>query len=306
MRRLRAGGVVATVAVAMLSASMSPAATLPWPHSAAGFANLAAAREDARHLLEALRVPPGATPSHKAPTGTPPILLRGNGPVPPTTERAKAWWVVPGEPKAAIDWMLANPPLGTSGYTLGSAAEFDSAGRADLVSFTWPAVPNILTDRALYAAVVPGPGGSSILRADALITWFLPRPPEEQIPDSVRILEVADERVPTGTTRLAISRTRAVQRIAALIDGLPASAAGKVNCLRNRPNHYLRLTFRARRGGPALAEAIQTLPALGDCQPLTLRIDGTAQMPLGKGQAVYKALKPMLAAQRKQQATISR
>jgi hypothetical protein len=290
----------------MLSAYASPAAALPWPHSEAGLANLATAREDARLLLTALSVPPGATPSVKAPPGTPPILLKGVGRVPPTTAHTWSWWTVPGEPEAAIEWMIANPPTGAKGLGPVTAVDFDSEEQGEAGVFTWPEVPHVLTHRALYAAAVPGPPGSSILRADALVSWFLPRPPEEQIPDSVRVLEVEDEHVAAKTTRLLISRPRTVGRIAALIDGLPASAAEKVNCLRNRPNHYLRLTFRAGPGGPALTEASQMLPALGDCQALTLRIEGELQMPLGKGQAIYKALAPMLAAQRARQAASGR
>lgn len=294
------------VVIVMLCACASPAAALPWPHSEAGLANLAAAREDARLLLKATPVPPGATPSVKAPPGTPPILLKGPGRVLPTTAHAWSWWTVPGEPEAAIEWMIAHPPAGVTGMGSGNAVEFGSEEQARIGEFTWPEVPTVLTHRTLYAAAVSGSLGSSILRADALVSWFLPRPAEEQIPDSVRVLDVADEHIPAKTTRLLISRPRTVRRIAALIDGLPASAAEKAKCLRNRPNHYLRLTFRARPGGPALAEARQTLPALGDCQPLTLRLDGEPQMPLGKGQAVYKALAPMLAAQRARQATTDR
>jgi hypothetical protein len=213
---------------------------------------------------------------------------------------------VPGEPGATIKWMLANRPAGVTSIGSGGSAELGSKEQAMVGIFTWPEVPGVLTHRTLYAAAAPGPPGYSIIRADALVSWFLPRPPEEQIPDSVRVLEVADDHIPTGTTRLLISRHRTVRRIKALIDGLPASVAGKVKCLRNRPNHYLRLTFRARPGGPALAEVSQTLPAFGDCQPLTLRLDGKLQMPLGKGQAVYKALAPMLAAQRAREAATGR
>lgn len=291
------------VAIVVLSACASRAAALPWPHSEAGLANLAAAHEDARLLLKALPVAPGATPSIKAPPGAPPILLKDPGRVLPTTAHIWSWWTVPGEPEAAIEWMLAHPPAGVAGLGSGTAVEFGSEEQARFGEFTWPEIPNVLTHRVLYAATVPGPSGSSILRADALVSWSLPRPAEEQLPDSVRVLEVTDIHIPTTTTRLLISKRRTVRRIATLIDGLPASAAEKAKCLRNRPNHYLRLTFRARPSGPALAEASQTLPALGDCQPLTLRLDGKPQMPLGKGQAVYKALAPMLAAQRARQAT---
>jgi hypothetical protein len=290
------------VAIVMLSACASRAAALPWPYSEAGLANLAAAREDARLLLGALPVPPGAVPSDKAPPDTPPILLKGPGRPLPTTAHAWSWWTVAGEPAAAVEWMIAHPPAGVASMGSGTSVAFGSEEQAKIGEFTWPEVPNVLTHRMLYAAAVPGPTGSSIVRADSLVSWFLPRPPEEQIPDSAQVLEVADEHIPTTTTRLVITRPRTVRRIAALIDGLPASSAGKVNCLRNRPNHYLRLTFRARPEGPALAEASQTLPALGDCQPLTLRLDGKLQMPLGKGQAIYKALAPMLAAQRARKA----
>lgn len=291
------------VVIVVLSTCAPPATALRWPYSEAGIANLAAAREDALLLLEALPVPPGATLSVKAPPGTPPILLRGVGRVLPTTVHARSWWTVPGEPEAAIEWMIANPPAGAASLGPVTAVEFDSEEQAKLGIFTWPEIPNVLTHRVLNAAAVPGPPGSSILRADALVSWFLPRPPEEQIPDSVRVLEVTDEHISTNTTRLLISRPRTVRWIAALIDGLPVSAAGQVNCLRNRPGHYLRLTFRAGPDGPALAEAIQALPALGDCQPLILRIDDKPQAPLGKGQAIYKALAPMLAAQRAQAGT---
>jgi hypothetical protein len=294
------------VAIVVLCACASPAAALPWPHSEAGLANLAAAREDARLLLNALPVPPGSTPSGKAPPGTPPILVKGPGRALPTTAHAWSWWTVPGEPETVIKSMIANPPAGVAIIGSGSAAEFGSEERATIGEFTWPEVPGVLTHRALYAATAPGPPGYSILRADALVSWFLPRPPEEQIPDSVRVLEVADEHIPSGTMRLLISRSRTVRRIATLIDGLPASAAEKAKCLRNRPNQYLRLTFRARPGGPALAEASETLPALGDCRPLTLRLDGKPQMPLANGQAVYKALAQMLAAQRAHKAATGR
>lgn len=286
------------MAVAALCALATGSATaLPWPYSEAGIANRSAAREDAQHLLARLRLPPGASLVSTEPAGTPPILDDEPGRKLATLVDATNWWTVPGEPKEVVAWMVANPPTGAVGLGSGTAVTFETEETAKLAEFSWPAVPNVLQSRTLHAAAAPGPSGSSILRADALVRWLLIRPPQERIPASARFVEVVEHRHPKSTV-LAISKAPVVRRLAALVDSLPPSQPAGRACPKRRAVHRLRLTFRARPDAPVLAEASQELPGRSSCQPLNLKIQGKRQLPLREGQTVFDALRPMLAAQR--------
>ena len=182
------------VAIVMLSACAQSAAALPWPHSEAGFANLAAAREDAHLLLKALPVPPGATPSVKARrrAANPPERRR---PRAATTAHTWSWWTVPGEPEAAIEWMIANPPAGAASLGAGHRSRFRFGEEAKLeIHLAWnPQRPH--TPGARRGSRTGPRGLLDPPRRRSGAAWFLPRPPEEQIPDSVRVLR------PTNTSR---------------------------------------------------------------------------------------------------------
>ena len=270
------------------SAQASPAS---WPFTAAGIANRAAAREDAAALLAALPIPPGATQSTEMPPGTPPILKtvwRGS----PTVVDDRSWLTAPGGPKALTKWMGQHPPPGVAFVSGGTAVSFETEEGASLVEFDWPQVPNVLTHRALVAAAVPGPSGTSLIRVDALVAWLLPRPSQERIPASARFLEVI-EQGSSQSTALTISRPRVVRRLVDLINGFEI-AQPEEKCPEIQHSRYLRLTFRARPGGPVLAKASQSLLKISSCRGLALHIGGKSFPPLAEGQSLYKALGPML------------
>jgi hypothetical protein len=263
------GTTLAAFVVLLAVSPIATASSLPWPFSAEGIANRSAAREDASALLATLPLPPGASPSTEQPPGTPPIL-KSIGRRSPTVALRTSWWTAPGEPKALTEWMLKHPPAGIGSLGGGMAATFGSGETASVAHFAWPQVPKVLTSRALYAAAAPGPAGTSIIRADALVTWFAPRPPQERVPSSARFLEIAS-----------------------LINGFEVVQPKGGPCPKRAPRHRIWLTFRLKEGGPALAKASEGLPAIG-CQALRLSVGGKTLLPLDKGQVLYGAVKPML------------
>lgn len=293
------GGLIATLALWLLTAA---AWASPAPQSEAELANQTAAEEDARHLLEELRLPPGAAASAVEPSAAPPALNQ------PATRELRGeinltgWWTVPGEPDAILDWIKANPPQestltgGGSSVTLG-----DSANTIKYAEFVWPPVPGVLSHRALFATVGGGMPGTTFLRANAQVTWFLPRPASEQVPASAHVLEVIERRH-LGDRTVSILSGRAVQRIIAVINGLPISQPGgrftatgaTRGCPKRRNVHQMELTFRGRRNGPALAEAHQEFPS-EYCHPMYLKIGGQNQPPLEGSGVVIRALRRIFA-----------
>ena len=285
--------------MAILCVTTTAAGASPIPPSEAELANRAAAEEDARHLLEGLWVPPNATYSPTEPIGASPLLGK-----PPERELTKqveltSWWTVPGEPRETLAWIKANPPE-ESAPTGGGDIVTIEGDRVEYARFLWPPVPNVLRRRSLLATVGTGPTGTTILRVDAQVVWFVPRPASERIPRSARFLEVVENRS-RGNQKLTVFRGQAVRRIVALINGLPISQpdgrftpdGAQIGCPRVRSSHRMQLTFRARSNGRALAVAHQSLPA-GYCHQMGLSIRGKNQPPLEGSYAVVKALRPKL------------
>lgn len=288
---------MATVVVATVVASAS--VTSP---GEAELANRSAAEEDARHLLEQLRVPPGASPSPTEPTGASPLLDRAPGPAWSKLIDLTSWWTVSGSPDEVLAWIEANPPQESAPTGGGGAVKLgDSASRMEYAAFDWPSIPDVLRLRSLLATVSAGPSGTTVLRADARVVWFLPRPASERIPASAHVVEVIEQRH-RGDQTIATVSGPPVRRITALANGLPVSqpdgritsSGPRLVCARVRSSHQMRLIFRAREGGPALAEAHQELPA-EYCHPMNLRIDGENQPPLEGSYAVIRALRSALA-----------
>jgi hypothetical protein len=301
-----AGGLIAVVL--MLGAGTAVASAAPEPPSEAELANQAAAEADAPHLLEQLRVPPGANPSPTEPPGASPLLDKAPWPESSKLVNLTSWWTVPGEPEAVLDWIKANPPQesiltgGGSTVTLGNGAD-----GIKYAAFAWPPVPSVLSYRSLLATVGAGAAGTTILRADAMVAWFVPRPTSERVPASAHVLEVAEKRH-RGDRSITILKSRAVRRIITLVNELPISqpaarftSRGPIRgCPRRRGSHRMQLTFRRRRNGPPLAEASQEFPP-GYCHPMYLKIRGynRPEPPLEDSYTVIRALRPLLAARRR-------
>ncbi len=288
--------------MAMLWVSAVVASASLIPPSEAELANRSAAEEDAHHLLEQLRVPPGASPSSTEPAGTSSVLDKSPGLEWSRLIDLTSWWTVPGEPDEALNWIEANPPQESALTGGGGIATFgESSNKAKYAEFVWPSIPGVLRLRSLLATVAAGPPGSTILRVDARVVWFVPRPASERVPASARVLEVVEHHHRGDQTVTTISGP-AVRKIVMLINGLPifqpngriTSVGHVVGCARVRSSHQMQLTFRARKGRPVLAEAHQELPP-EYCHPMNLKIRARNQPPLEGSYVVIRALRRMLA-----------
>ena len=118
----------------------------------------------------------------------------------------------------------------SSRLTPPAGFEFESEGpcvscgvrAASELSFHWPAIESVLRSRVLAVRFASLPNGSTAVMVEARDIWAIPRPPSEQIPSSVRVLDVAV--VPVGEDRRLLSITvtdpATVAQIAAMINHL--------------------------------------------------------------------------------------
>jgi hypothetical protein len=208
---------------------------------------------DAAVILTAFVPPPGARRLQKAP-GTDGGLLK----FPSSTVVSTAlvddvsFWLAPGQPSAALAWEQAHLPRRFT-------PQDEGFGPASWRAFSLPPAPGVLTDRELVVEVIAAGGGQTAIRVDAQVAWQPPRPPGEHVPSAARAVTVST--VPgmaVGAGRLpapvTITAAAVVARLAAFADSLPLSTIGVASC----PAFVapgVRLTFRARPGGPALAVA---------------------------------------------------
>jgi hypothetical protein len=142
----------------------------------------------------------------------------------------------------------------------------------------------VLTDRELVVEVIAAASGQTAIRVDAQVAWQPPRPRSECVPSAARVVTVAavpDTAAPASAGRLrlpapvTITSEPVVKRLAALVDSLPLSTIGVTSC----PAFLapvVRLTFRARPGGPALAVAEGPEP----CGTVAFTVGGRQQPAL--------------------------
>ncbi len=263
----------------------------------------AAAVASAKDLLGRLYVPEGSVYSSVEPSGTNPVLEAApDRPQTPKLIDLTSWWRIPAEPGEVLSWLEENPPLGSKESAAGgfsTSAPGGAPGR--FVRFEWRPIPSVLILRSLLASVVAGPEGSTVLRADAQVVWVVPRPLSDLILGTVRVLEV--RRLAGAAPRtVTIARPKAVEKIAALINGLPVPQpgdpvpdGGPIAPCPKLPSKLggLRLTFRESANGPPVAEAVQMRPA-GICNPMMLKIPGHPQVPLSGGGVVLPTLRTLL------------
>jgi hypothetical protein len=284
--------------LALPSGALPSTASGPTTHpSRAEAANKAAAETDAGNLLGLLQVPPGATYFSSDPPETNPVLGEPLGSIRARTVVGRVgWWTVPGEETEILHWVEAHPPSGSRLTSVGSfLTSAPGATDAQTAEFTWPPVTGVLRARSLEVAAVNRPGGSTELRAAVKVEWTVPRPPSERIPSAVRVLDVevtgADER---GRRSFTITKQRAVRKISALINDLPVTQPRRLACPRSKIKPpTVRLSFRATRHAPPLAEAVQSRPP-GLCRPMALTLRGRQQSPLENGGMVLRGLAAIL------------
>jgi hypothetical protein len=270
------------VVLALTLGSAAPGA----PITAAS--NQRAAVRDAHVLLGRLVLPPDARSSSREPLGsgldTVGVHFRN-----PNKVDKHAWWVVPRPEQAVVAFVKAHPPA-------GAKLEEESVGSTGArgLQFKWPAMESVLRRRALAVRFAALPNGSTAVMAEAQDVGDVPRPASEQIPSSVRVLDVAV--VPVGEEQrrllsIAVTDPATVSQIAAKINHLatvqPYTGPGD---RAEAENVIVVFGFKATRGGPVLAQAQQ----IEGGRPMNLWINKHRQTPLLGGYSVIQQTEKLL------------
>jgi hypothetical protein len=265
--------------------STLPFRAVPYAATEQEAANQQAAEAEAASLLELLQLPPGAVQSASPPPDSG-LSQPAELPRTPKLIDRPSWWLVPGSRDGVLEWIKEHAPAGSQ--PVGGGEIVGAGLNSRFVNFGWPPIPEVLASRTLMVEGVGLADGSTGLRADAQVVWTVPRPASEVIPARARVIAVRFSGRRISHRRFLITRSKAVRRIATLIDGLPTVQPGVHSCPMIRANPpTLTLTFRTRPRGRALAVAVQP-KAAGVCQPMKLSINGEAQTPLLGGGSVVR------------------
>lgn len=246
---------------------------------------------DAEARLAAVDVPPGAIPVSERPQG---ITVLGGPPEvsgsPNFVDRGK-WWVLAESSSEVLEWFRANPPAGASQRISGGL--YGPGGEFSYLGFEWPETSR-LAWRMLTVAAATRPEGGSALRIDAQDVWLEQHPASEKIPKAARFLEIVWDRSKGRDSTGSTSNRRFIRSISGELDSLPvAQAVGIVyGCSPLLPTATVTLRFRARRGGPDLATAVQRMPP-GPCSPMSMTIGGKRRAALVKAGPVIARLRKL-------------
>ncbi len=181
----------------------------------------AAALTLARQMLSGLVVPAGSQPVQPSPVPKPLSVSSAGGSSPYTVQLHR--FLLVREPAATVDsFLLGHVSAGMDWYGSGLAP-----GTTNTVTVLWVAyhprsVASGLTDAELGTAALPSPGGDTLIRADASVSWFPPRSAAEHLnAASFRSVTV------TATGPRTLTRTftspAIIGRLVALTDSLPAT-----------------------------------------------------------------------------------
>jgi hypothetical protein len=204
---------------------------------------------EAAALLRAFVVPPGGQRLAKAPDALKaPISTL----VSATLVDDVSFWLVPGQPEAILAWEQAHlPHRFTPEDTDFGPPSWDR-------TFSLTPVPGVLNARDLVVEVTGAGDGQTAIRVDAQVSWQPPRPAAERVPPDARVVTIAqlsgpDPNAGRPPAPVTITDVGVVRRLAALVDGLGLSTIGPAASCPMVAGSEIRLTFRARTGGPPLA-----------------------------------------------------
>lgn len=234
------------------------------------------AETDATTMLAAFRAPPGAERS--GPIAVPALSSAPGGASSTDFVNRVAWWRVPGTMDAALAWVRAHAP---AGFTLGgSGSTMDGSvvtSRFDM--FSLPPVPNVLAGRSLYVSVAGDGAGRTAMRVDSQVSWLPAKSPAERIPSAAKVVTILALPAVSGSpvrpiTRMflpdTITNPATVTKIAEVVDDLRLMPPGVFHCPFSN-GEGMRLTFRATKDGPVLAQATAQV---NGCGTVTLVVDG--------------------------------
>lgn len=226
------------------------------------------AAAEARAILGKFVPPPGAVRlagKPALPSGSPTMGLDSA-----TQADATAYWRASGAATTLRAWEKAHIP--------GSFARQDViAGPPSWNTvYSLPAVPGVLPVRELNVQFYDAGGGTTVIMAEAMVSWTLPRPAAEAVPASVTVVTIAPSGPvpPPFPAPVTITSGPVVRQLAALVNGLPRSTvAAGVPCPMAAG---FTLTFRAAPGGPPVAVA----DGPGACSQVTLTVGGKGEPAL--------------------------
>ena len=226
---------------------------------------------DAAAILQAFAVPPGARRLPQAPDG---LKVPITTVVSTTLVDDVSFWRAPGQPQVVLAWEQAHLPRR---FTPGDA---DFGPPSWDRAFSLAPVPGVLNERDLVVEVTGAGNGQTAIRVDAQVSWQPPRPALERVPPAARVVTITQlpslnphaRRPPAPVT---ITDLAVVRRLAALVDNLQLSTIGPAPCPAALSGG-IRLTFRARAGGPPLAVAQGPAP----CGTVQFSVGGKRQPAL--------------------------
>jgi hypothetical protein len=268
-------GCAAVLAAGCGQARLAPSVTGP-----SGSASLAAgtaapatpqqrAEAAARAMLADFAVPPGATRLARKPA------LPGDSPTMGVVSTAQAdvtgYWRVTGDARSLLAWERAH----ISGSF--SAQDVIIGPPSWNTVYSLPAVPGVLSKREMNVQVYDVGGGQAVIMAEAIAVWEPPRAAGEVIAGGVRAVTVSDGNGPGMAFKpVTITSPAAVQRLIALVNGLPRSTLGQdVPC----PSGVgLTLTFYDSASAAGRPAATATGPV--GCGAVELTLNGKRQPDL--------------------------
>jgi len=239
-------------------------------------------------MLKAFAPPAGA---REVPGSPVPGSVMSRSPATPTPSdddvvTATSWWLAPGGPQQVLAWEKAHIPA-LYRYFGGGSTGFGVWNDV----FSIPAVPDLFDTRELAVSTTAAGGGQTAIRVDALVDWVPVRPSGDTVPATARVATLVETRTGFGGTPTRQSTTvtgtatvtnpAQLAALAAYLNGLAVNPPGAVwSCL--TPTGALTVTFSARPGGRALAEASA---GLGGCAFLSYTMPGRPAIGLGGGAA---------------------
>jgi hypothetical protein len=240
---MTAAGCAATPTTTGPVTAASRTAASPTPRQRAG--------ADATAILRAFAVPPGAQRLQKAPDA---LKVPISTLVSTTLVDDVSFWRAPGQPQAVLAWEQAHLPRR---FTPGDA---DFGPPSWDRTFSLPPIPSVLNGRDLVVEVAEVANEQTAIRVDAQVSWQPPRPAPERVPSATRVVTITQLPSPGPHARrppapVTITNLAVVRRLAALVDSLQLSTIGPDAPCPAPPGGGIRLTFRARAGGPPLAVA---------------------------------------------------
>jgi hypothetical protein len=242
------------------------------------------ARQDARTHVDSVALPPGARRSPAEPAGDHGYLKPARTLMAATKRAdAHAWWRVPGDPGAVLAYVKAHPPQGATVFSTGRGGDSRTGTFVLSVSFAWPPVAGVLRMRLLNVSVTSVSGGGSGILGQAESIWFVPRPRRDEVPASVREIDLVRSAGRAGSPPVAtvhVTGPAKVRRLLHFVNRLPTVQPGATACPNERPPAVrLALLFRRRPGGVILARADYAGdPSLAGastaCRPVALSLRG--------------------------------